>query len=67
MMNEINSLYNKKRIYGISLIAVLGGFLFGYDTAVISGTVESLNNFFVLPRNLSEQYTNSLLGFIVVL
>ena len=64
-MQEIDQIFNKKKIYGISLVAVFGGFLFGYDTAVISGTVESLNKFFVLPRHLSEQYTNSLLGFIV--
>lgn len=57
--------YNKKMIYGISLVVTLGGFLFGYDTAVISGTVESLNKFFVEPFALSERYSNSLLGFIV--
>ncbi|TLX72312.1 D-xylose transporter XylE [Labilibacter sediminis] len=57
--------FNKRKIYGISMIAVLGGLLFGYDTAVISGTVESLNKFFVLPFHLEEKYTNSLLGFIV--
>ena len=43
----------------------LGGLLFGYDTAVISGTVESLNTVFVAPQNLSESAANSLLGFCV--
>lgn len=57
--------YSNKKIYGIALIAVLGGFLFGYDTAVISGTVESLNRFFVLPYQLGERGSNTLLGFIV--
>lgn len=57
--------FNIKKIYGITIIAVLGGFLFGYDTAVISGTVESLNKFFVVPLHLAEKYANSLLGFIV--
>ncbi|MFO7853490.1 MAG: D-xylose transporter XylE [Bacteroidota bacterium] len=33
----------------ITLIATLGGLLFGYDTAVINGTVESLGNFFINP------------------
>ena len=64
-MQEINPTYNKNRVYSISLIAVLGGFLFGYDTAVISGTVSSLDRFFVVPLNISGKYANSLLGFIV--
>jgi MFS transporter, SP family, xylose:H+ symportor len=53
------------KVYGISFVAVLGGFLFGYDTAVISGAVESLNKFFIIPMGLSEKVSNSLLGFIV--
>jgi len=57
--------FNLGKIYRISLVAVLGGFLFGYDTAVISGTIESINRFFVLPREIGESQTNSLLGFIV--
>ena len=28
---------NKSYLFGIVLVAVLGGLLFGYDTAVISG------------------------------
>jgi SP family xylose:H+ symportor-like MFS transporter len=55
----------KPLVYGISLIATLGGFLFGYDTAVISGAVDSLNKFFVLPQGLPESLAHSLLGFIV--
>jgi len=39
--------------------------LFGYDTAVISGTVGSLKKFFVDPRLLDELAANSLLGFAV--
>ena len=38
----------------ITLTVTLGGFLFGYDTAVISGTVGSLKVFFVDPFNLGE-------------
>ncbi|RKH40589.1 MFS transporter, partial [Corallococcus sp. AB050B] len=30
------------RIIGISVVAALGGFLFGFDTAVINGTVAAL-------------------------
>ncbi|HFZ8995533.1 TPA: D-xylose transporter XylE [Citrobacter freundii] len=50
---------------GITLIATLGGLLFGYDTAVISGAVSSLNTVFVVPLGLSEASANSKLGFIV--
>ncbi|MEN0049856.1 MAG: MFS transporter, partial [Bacteroidota bacterium] len=49
----------------ITVVATLGGLLFGYDTAVISGTVASLENFFVVPRGLDELGANSLLGFVV--
>lgn len=47
------------------IVAALGGLLFGYDTAVISGTVGALDSFFVAPRGLSEFDGNSLLGFTV--
>ena len=39
--------------------------LFGYDTAVISGTVGSLENFFITPLGLAETAANSKLGFLV--
>lgn len=37
-------------VSGLALVAALGGFLFGYDTAVISGTIEQVTNQF----NLNE-------------
>lgn len=49
----------------LTLVATLGGLLFGYDTAVISGTVGSLESFFIDPFGLSEAAANSRLGFVV--
>ena len=46
-------------------MATLGGLLFGYDTAVISGTVKYLDLSFVAPLELGEAAANSLLGFLV--
>ena len=44
---------NKGYVMAITLVATLGGLLFGYDTAVISGAVGSLNSFFNLKKKLS--------------
>ncbi len=52
-------------ILGLTLAAALGGLLFGYDTAVISGAVKAINFNFIQPQALSEDSKNWLLGTTV--
>lgn len=50
---------NKKFIFKIALIATLGGLLFGYDTAVISGAEQSLQKY------LTKDYGSFIHGITV--
>lgn len=50
----------------LSVVAALGGFLFGYDTAVISGTIAQVTNLFHLDALQQGWYVGcALVGSIV--
>ena len=50
----------------VSATAAMGGLLFGYDTAVISGTVEALRNYFQLdPLELGLVVGSALIGCMI--
>ncbi|MDH6313699.1 SP family xylose:H+ symportor-like MFS transporter [Parabacteroides sp. PFB2-10] len=65
-MKQYNSIY----IFAITLVATLGGLLFGYDTAVISGTVDSIKANFIIPNGLGDfalgaTVSSALIGCII--
>ena len=49
----------------MTFVATLGGLLFGYDTAVISGAVTSIDANFIDPQHLTETARSSLSGWTV--
>ncbi len=56
-----NQTGSKAYLISIVMVAVLGGLLFGYDTAVISGAEKGLQAFFMEAKDFS--YTNGWHGF----
>ncbi len=62
--------YNIGYIFGITLVATLGGLLFGYDTAVISGAEKSIEAFLIRPLGLGAfvhgaTVSSALIGCII--
>ena len=65
-MKERNTLY----IVGITLVATLGGLLFGYDTAVISGAEKSIQAYLITSLGLGSlahgaTISSALIGCII--
>lgn len=65
-MKERNTFY----IVGITLVATLGGLLFGYDTAVISGAEKSVQAYLITPLGLGSlahgaTISSALIGCII--
>ena len=60
-MKQAQQTGSKLYLYSIVLVAVLGGLLFGYDTAVISGAEKGLQAFFMEAGDFT--YSDSWHGF----
>jgi SP family xylose:H+ symportor-like MFS transporter len=58
---EYNQKGSKAYLITIVMVAVLGGLLFGYDTAVISGAEKGLEAFFIGAKDF--HYTDAMHGF----
>jgi SP family xylose:H+ symportor-like MFS transporter len=56
---------NKGLVVGLALVASLGGLLFGYDTAVISGATDAITYNFVTPLHLEPSVANFWSGFAI--
>lgn len=66
MKNQLNLGY----IIGITLVATIGGLLFGYDTAVISGAEKSVEAYLIRPLDLGAfahgaTVSSALIGCII--
>ncbi|MDR1525358.1 MAG: D-xylose transporter XylE [Tannerella sp.] len=65
-----NKTYNSTYIFGITLVATLGGLLFGYDTAVISGAEKAIQDYLTAPLDMGSfvhgaTVSSALIGCII--
>jgi SP family xylose:H+ symportor-like MFS transporter len=65
-----NKTYNSAYIFGITLIATIGGLLFGYDTAVISGAEKAIQAYLINPLAMGSfahgaTVSSALIGCII--
>lgn len=56
---------NPGLVAALTVAATLGGLLFGYDSAVISGVTDAITHNFVMPLHLSESTADFLSGFAI--
>jgi SP family arabinose:H+ symporter-like MFS transporter len=65
-MNQKQTIVNKRYFFLVCFIAALGGFLFGFDTAVISGVLEFVSKDFHFSLLMEGWFVSSaLLGCII--
>jgi len=63
---SIDGVQSMKQVLGFTVVAALGGFLFGFDTAVISGTTQALQDYYSLNETwLGFTVATALIGTIV--
>ncbi|HVC29913.1 MAG TPA: sugar porter family MFS transporter [Steroidobacteraceae bacterium] len=56
---------NPRLVAALTIAATMGGLLFGYDSAVISGVTDAISHNFVAPLHLSENLADFLSGFAI--
>ena len=62
----MRNLKQNSYVFRLTLVATLGGFLFGYDTAVVSGAINAIRDFLVIPfAGNSGDRVSSITGFTV--
>lgn len=66
-MTKIDVTYNRAYVVFLSVVAAIGGILYGYDTAVISGTIDIVTKQFSLDTMSKGWYVGSaLVGSIMI-